>query len=158
MKSTAELINDYADEMQSCELQFRCYGRRKQFCGPISTVLCLEDNSLVRETLSHDSPGGVLIVDGHGSLRTALLGDRLAELGRGHGWSGVIVHGAIRDSAVIDGMDFGVKALGTNPAKSAKAGKGQVDVTVAFGGGVFQTGHWLYSDEDGIVVASRCLT
>jgi regulator of ribonuclease activity A len=158
MTATADLVDDFADEVQSCELQLRCFGRRKRFCGPISTVLCLEDNALVRESLSHDSPGGVLVVDGQGSLRTALLGDRLAELGRGHGWSGVIVHGAIRDSAVIDGMDFGVKALGTNPAKSAKAGAGLVDVAVAFGRVVFQPGHWLYSDEDGIVVASRRLT
>ena len=73
MKSTADLVDAYADEAQSCELQFRCYGRRKRFCGPVSTVLCLEDNVLVRESLSHDSPGGVLVVDGHGSLRSALL-------------------------------------------------------------------------------------
>ncbi len=157
MPATADLVDAYPDEVQSCGLQFRSYGQRRRFCGPISTVLCLEDNALVREMLAHDSPGGVLVVDGHGSLRTALLGDRLAELGREHGWSAVVVHGAIRDSAVIDGMDFGVKALGTNPAKSAKTGRGQVDAVVAFGGVVFQPGHWLYSDEDGIVVASRCL-
>lgn len=112
---------------------------------------------MVRETLSHDSSGGVLVVDGHGSLRTALLGDRLAELGRSHGWNGVIIHGAIRDSAVIDEMDFGVKALGTNPRKSTKKRLGQLDVAVSFGCVTFQPGHWLYSDEDGIVVASRRL-
>ena len=157
MKATADLIDAYADELQSCELQFRSFGQRKSFCGPISTVLCLEDNALVRDSLSHDSSGGVLVVDGHGSLRTALLGDRLAELGRSHGWSGVIIHGAIRDSAVIDEMDFGVKALGTNPRKSAKTRQGQVDIAVSFGRVMFQPGHWLYSDEDGIVVASRQL-
>jgi regulator of ribonuclease activity A len=158
MKATADLIDAYGDELQSCEIQFHCYGRRKSFCGPISTVLCLEDNSLVRGSLSRDSAGGVLVVDGHGSSRTALLGDRLAELGRSHGWSGVIVHGVIRDSAIIDEMDFGVKALGTNPRKSAKNGRGQLDVPVSFGQVVFQPGHWLYSDADGIVVASRQLT
>ncbi len=158
MKSTADLVDEYANEIQSCELQFRCFGTRIRFFGRISTVLCFEDNSKVREALSVDSEGGVLVVDGHGSLRTALLGDQLAELGRGHGWSGVVVHGAIRDSAVIDRLDFGVKALGTNPRKSVKAGKGQIDTTVAFGGVVFQPGHWLYSDEDGILVAPRRLT
>ena len=158
METTADLIDAYADELQSCEVQFRSFGRRKSFCGPISTVLCLEDNALVRDSLSQDSSGGVLVVDGHGSLRTALLGDRLAELGRSHGWSGVIVHGAIRDSAVIDEMDFGVKGLGTNPRKSAKSRQGQVDIPVSFGHTIFQPGHWLYSDEDGIVVASRQLS
>jgi regulator of ribonuclease activity A len=157
MKATADLVDDFADEIQSCELQFYSYGQRKRFCGPISTVLCLEDNALVRESLSLDSSGGVLVVDGHGSLRTALVGDRLAEIGRSHRWSGVIIHGAIRDSAVIDGLDFGVKALGTNPTKSAKTGTGQVDVAVTFGRVVFQPGHWLYSDEDGIIVAARRL-
>lgn len=157
MSATADLIDTYADELQSCELQFRSFGKRKSFCGPISTVLCLEDNVLVRESLSRESSGGVLVVDGHGSLRTALLGDRLAELGRSHGWSGVIIHGAIRDSAVIDEMDFGVKALGTNPSKSAKKRQGQVDIPVSFGRVMFQPGHWLYSDEDGIVVAPRHL-
>ena len=157
MKATADLVDDFEDEVQSCELQFRAYGQRQRFCGPISTVLCLEDNALVRECLSQDSPGGVLVVDGHGSLRTALMGDRLAELGRSHDWSGVVIHGAIRDSAVIHEMDFGVKALGTNPAKSAKTGSGQVDVPVTFGRVVFQPGHWLYSDEDGVIVASRRL-
>lgn len=117
MKATADLIDAYADELQSCELQFRSFGQRKSFCGPISTVLCLENNFLVRDSLSRNSKGGVLVVDGQGSLRTALLGDRLAELGRSRGWSGVILHGAIRDSAVIDEIDFGVKALGTNPRK-----------------------------------------
>ena len=98
-----------------------------------------------------------MVVDGQGSLRSALLGDRLAELGRSHGWGGVIIHGAIRDSAVIDEMDFGVKALGTNPRKSTKTRQGQVDIAVSFGRILFQPGHWLYSDEDGIVVASRSL-
>ena len=98
MKATADLVDAYADETQSCELQFRSFGRRRRFCGPISTVRCLEDNALVRQSLSHDSPGGVLVVDGQGSLRTALIGDRLAELARRHGWSGVIIRGAIRDT------------------------------------------------------------
>ena len=157
MKATADLIDAYADELQSCELQFRSFGQRERFCGPISTVLCLEDNLLVRESLSQDSSGGVLVVDGHGSLRTALLGDRLAELGRSHGWSGVIIHGAIRDSQIIDKMDFAVKALGTNPRKSSKLRIGQVEIPVSFGCVLFQPGDWLYSDEDGIVVASRRL-
>jgi regulator of ribonuclease activity A len=95
----------------------------------------------------------VLVVDGAGSLRTALLGDQLAELGRSNGWAGVIVHGAVRDAATLETIDFGVKALGTNPRKSAKAGSGTIDVAVSFGSATFHPGDWLCSDEDGIVVA-----
>ena len=155
MTATADLIDQYGDELESCELQLRSFGQRRSFCGPISTVVCREDNVLIRRTLEGAGNGGVLVIDGHGSLRTALLGDQLAELGRSNGWSGVGVHGAIRDSAVIDELDFGVKALGTNPRKSAKNGVGETDVMLSFGGAVFRPGHWLYSDPDGIVVASR---
>ena len=155
---TADLIDAHSDKLQSCELQFRSFGQRRRFCGPITTLLCIEDNALVRQLLSEESDGGVLVIDGHGSLRTALLGDRLAELGRSNGWSGVVIHGAIRDSAVIDQMDFGVKALGTNPRKSSKAGKGKIDISVSFGRTVFSPGSWLYSDEDGIVVSAGRLT
>lgn len=155
MTATADLIDQYGDELESCELQLRSFGQRRSFSGPISTVLCREDNVLIRRTLEEAGNGGVLVIDGHGSLRTALLGDQLAELGRSHGWSGVVVHGAIRDSVAIDELDFGVKALGTNPRKSAKDGLGEIGVVLAFGGAVFRPGHWLYSDPDGIVVAPR---
>jgi regulator of ribonuclease activity A len=95
------------------------------------------------------------VVDGGGSLHTALIGDLIAALGRDHGWAGAIVHGAIRDSATIDTLDFGIKALGTNPRRSAKAGAGETDIPVSFGGVSFVPGQWLYSDEDGILVADR---
>lgn len=157
MKATADLIDAYADELESCELQLRSFGKRQRFCGPITTVSCREDNLRVRETLAKKGDGGVLVVDGRGSLRSALLGDQLAELGRSNGWSGVVIHGAVRDAAVLETMDFGVKALGTNPRKSSKTGAGDNDVVVAFGGVLFIPGHWLYSDQDGIVVAARQL-
>ena len=151
-RPTADLVDDFADRLQSCELQFQRYGKLPGCSGQIATVSCFQDNLLVRDRLSEPGEGRVLVVDGAGSLGTALLGDRLAELGRVNGWSGVIVYGAIRDSAVIAEMDVAVKALGTNPRKSQKAGKGEVDVPVTFGTVTFVPGHWLVSDADGIVV------
>ncbi len=155
---TADLIDRHGEELQSCCLQFQRFGRRNAMSGAIKTLRCHEDNALVRTLLSEAGHGRVLVVDGGGSLRTALLGDQLAELGRQNNWSGVIISGAIRDSAEIDRLDFAVKALGSNPRKSSKTGAGEVDVTVSFGEVDFVPGHWLASDEDGIVVAARELT
>ena len=156
MPATADLI-DIAPETPSCEIQFRTFGKRRRFHGKIRTVRCLNDNSLVKRIFGSPSNGEVLVIDGHGSLSSALLGDKIAESGRKNGWAGAIVHGAIRDSAAIDGMDFGVKALGTNPKKSAKEGKGEVGVPVSFGKVVFREGDWVYCDEDGILVSEKPL-
>lgn len=155
--STADLMDDHADEAQSCETQLRSFGRRRRFRGRISTIRCHEDNQLVRDAVAEPGEGRVLVIDGGGSLRTALVGDLLAERARANGWSGIVVNGAIRDSAVVDSLDFGVKALGTNPRKSAKTGAGERDVAVEIGGVRFAPGEWLWSDEDGILVAARDL-
>lgn len=155
--ATADLIDEHGDVLQSCDLQFRTFGRRPSFSGRIATIRCFEDNQLVRDAVSSPGDGGVLVIDGGGSLRTALVGDLLAEKARHSGWSGIVVHGAIRDAAVVDGLDIGIKALGTNPRKSAKTGAGERDVVVAFGGVLFEPGCWLWSDDDGIVVADRDL-
>ncbi len=112
---------------------------------------------LLKELLGTPSQGDVLVVDGGGSLACALIGDMIAILGMKSGWAGAVVHGAIRDSVAIDALDFGIKALGTNPRKSAKNGDGLVDVPVNFGGVNFVPGHWLYSDEDGILVSATAL-
>ncbi len=153
--ATADLIDAFGDELESCTVQFRSFGRWARFCGPVSTVRCLEDNKLVRQQVEQPGEGRVLVVDGGGSLRSALVGDILAELARSNGWSGIVVFGAIRDSAVIADMEFEVKAVGTNPRKSSKLGTGAVDVGVSFGEASFEPGDWLYSDADGIVVAQR---
>ena len=152
---TADLIDDHTDELQSCQTQFRLFGRRRAFSGRISTIRCLEDNQLVRDAVAETGVGRVLVIDGAGSLRSALVGDLLAEKARASGWSGIVVHGAIRDSEIVDTLDLGVKALGTNPRKSAKTGAGERDVMVEFGDVVFEPGSWLWSDEDGIVIADR---
>jgi regulator of ribonuclease activity A len=153
---TSDLV-DAHPEVQSCTLQFKLFGRRKRFFGKIRTVVCFEDNALLKQLLSTPSPGEVLVIDGDGSLRTALVGDVIAGLGLSNGWAGVIAHGAVRDTVAIDALDFGLKALGTNPSKSSKRGEGKIDLPVSFGNVVFTVGNWLYSDEDGILVADKPL-
>ncbi len=127
------------------------------FCGPIATVKVHEDNTLVRKALEEQGDGRVLVVDGGESLRCALVGDMLAELGRDNGWNGIIVSGCIRDSAVIAGIDIGVKAIGTNPRKSVKLNTGQRDIPVSFAGVTFTPGEFVYADEDGILLSKQAL-
>ncbi|MFC4050419.1 ribonuclease E activity regulator RraA [Actinomadura syzygii] len=155
--ATADLIDDFGDELRSCETQFRLYGGRTAFAGRVATVRCHRDNGLVKRLLNTPGEGRVLVVDGAGSLASALLGDMIAGAAVANGWSGAVVHGAVRDVAALRALDLGVKALGSNPRKSAKDGAGEVDVPVVFGGVEFGPGDWLYSDEDGIVVAGRDL-
>ncbi|GAA1135926.1 MULTISPECIES: ribonuclease E activity regulator RraA [Microbacterium] len=150
--ATADLYDELGDGIQSLPLQLRSFGRRRAFDGPIRTVRCLEDNALVKSLLATPGDGAVLVIDGGGSLNTALMGDLIAASAVQNGWAGVVINGGIRDSVAIDGLDLGVKALGTNPRKSAKLGAGEVDVTVSFGGVEFAVGAHLYSDEDGILV------
>ena len=128
------------------------FGGIPAFCGPISTVQCFEDNSLVRAALDEPGGGRVLVVDGGGSLECALVGDRLAALGRDHGWSGVIVNGCVRDTAQLSEIALGIKALGTHPTRSDKRGEGERDPEVSFGGVTFCSGAWLYADADGVLV------
>jgi regulator of ribonuclease activity A len=150
--STADLVDEHGEALQSCDLQLRQFGGRRRFHGPIRTVACFEDNALVRQVLSEPGDGAVLVVDGGGSLHTALVGDLIAGLAQANGWAGVVVHGAVRDTEALGGLDIGIKALGSNPRKSAKAATGQIDVPVRFGGVTFRQGEHLYSDEDGVVV------
>ena len=118
----------------------------------------MDDNALLRRTLDTGSDGEVLIVDGSGFLGSALMGDMIAGLGAKNGWSGVVMLAAIRDARALAELDFGVKALGTNPKKSSKNGTGAVDIPVSFGGVTFIPGHWIYSDDDGILVSAKNLT
>lgn len=155
--ATADLIDVHGSRLQSCELQFRQFGARRSFCGPIRTVQTREDNALVKQLLSTPGRGGVLVVDGGGSLRTALIGDILASLAIKNGWSGLILHGALRDVAALANLDVGIKALGSNPTRSTKEGTGKIDVPVTFGGATFTAGAWVYSDDDGIIVAAERL-
>jgi len=151
-RPTADLVDDIGDAVRSCDIQFYQFGGRRQFAGPISTVRCFQDNALVKAVLSEPGHGAVLVIDGAGSLHTALVGDVIAELARCNGWAGLVVHGAVRDAARLRDIDIGIKALGTNPRKSAKTGAGERDVAIDLGGVTFVPGDILYSDDDGIVV------
>lgn len=148
-------LMDIAPETQSCETDFKSYGKRHQFCGRIRTLKVFQDNGLVRQMSETQSNGEVLVVDGGGSRFSALMGDRLAAKAMNNGWAGVVIFGVIRDSAVINELDFGVKALGTNPRKSPTNYQGEIDVPVSFGGVEFVVGKFLYSDEDGILIADN---
>lgn len=153
-RPTADLVDEIGPDVRSCDLQLRQFGGRDQFAGPITTVKCFEDNALLKSVLSEPGNGGVLVIDGEGSVHSALVGDVIAGLGVDNGWAGLIINGAVRDSAMLRTLDIGVKALGTNPRKSSKSGEGQRDVAVEFGGVVFVPGHLAYSDDDGIVVVA----
>lgn len=155
---TTDLCDKYSGELQIAEPMFADFGGEPAFAGPISTVKCFEDNSKVREALEEAGVGRVLVVDGGGSDRCALLGDNLAQLAIDNGWAGVLVYGCIRDSAEIGDMPIAVKALATHPRKSDKRDLGDRDVAVRFAGVDFEPGAWLYADLDGLVVSRRELT
>ncbi len=155
--ATADLYDEHGDSLQVATPMFNDYGGNRMFFGAIATVKCHEDNSFVRSTLEQPGEGRVLVVDGGGSLRCALLGDMLAELAIKNGWSGVIIYGCIRDSAAIGNMEIGVKALNTNPKKSVKKEIGECGITVTFAGVDFVPGYYLYADEDGVVVSKNKL-
>lgn len=150
--ATADLVDSIGADVRSCDIQFRQFGGRTEFAGPISTVRCFQDNALLKSILSQPNEGGVLVVDGGGSLHTALVGDLIAELARSNGWAGLIVNGAVRDAAALRSLDIGIKALGTNPRKSSKTGDGERDIEISLGGVAFVPGQIAYSDDDGIVV------
>jgi regulator of ribonuclease activity A len=136
---------------------FKAYGGRPRFSGRIHTLKIFEDNSLVREALGQPGQGKVLVVDGGGSLRCALVGDQLAVLAQKNGWEGIVVYGCIRDSAEINRIDLGVRALDTHPQKSIKKGVGDQNIAVTFGGVTFKPDEWIYVDEDGVIVSATPL-
>jgi regulator of ribonuclease activity A len=155
--ATADLWDANEGQLKVAEPVFRDYGGHRAFWGPVRTLKCFEDNSLVRQALGYPGDGAVLVVDAGGSLRCAMLGDQLAQLAVTNGWAGVVMYGLIRDSEAIGEMALGVKAMGTLPVKSVKRGEGQLDVPVNFAGVTFTPGNWLYADADGIVVAASKL-
>lgn len=139
------------------EPMFSNFGGRDSFGGQIVTIKCFEDNSLVKDQVELDGTGKVLVVDGGGSLRRALLGDMLAEKAAKNGWEGIVVYGCIRDVDVIAQTDLGVQALAAHPMKTEKRGIGDLNIEVTFGGVTFTPGHYLYADNNGIIVSHEAL-
>ena len=155
MRSTPDLYDDYEDIATTCSLQFRDFGGKKQFSGPIRTVKCRNDNQLFRALMDEPGKGAVAVVDGKGSTEVALIGDIIAAKAAKNGWSGVVINGAVRDVEDLSEISIGIKALGVNPAKSVKKGEGTVDVMLHFGGARFEPGHWIYCDESGVLIAPK---
>ena len=155
--NTADLYDERGGELESVSVQFQSLGGHTHFSGPVRTIRCFEDNALVKTVLATPGHGSVLVVDGAGSLRTALMGDMIAASAVANGWAGVVINGCIRDVATLAGLAFGVQALAANPLRSAKRGTGVRDVQVAFAGLTCTPGQYLYADEDGIIVADRPL-
>ena len=150
--NTADLYDERGEELDSIALQFQSLGGRSHFSGTVRTIRCFEDNALVKSTLATPGNGAVLVVDGSGSLRTALMGDMIAASAVENGWAGVVINGAIRDRAAIAELPLGVKALGSNPRKSAKAGAGETDVDLLIDGVTIRPGATIWCDPDGILV------
>jgi regulator of ribonuclease activity A len=155
--TTADLCDAYASSLQLAQPLFHDYGGVSRFAGQVETLRVLEDNVLVREALEGKGFGRVLVVDGGGSLRSALVGGQLASLAHANGWAGLIVNGCVRDSVETRKIPLGIKALQTSPMRSGKAGSGHRNVPVTFAGVTFAPGHFLYADDDGVVLAARSL-
>ncbi|GGX79929.1 ribonuclease E activity regulator RraA [Vogesella alkaliphila] len=154
---TTDLYDANEGRVAVVEPMFRAYGGRARFAGQVVTLKVYEDNTRVREVLAEPGQGRILVVDGGGSRRCALLGDQIAELAVKNGWEGVVIYGCIRDSVAINALDIGVRALDTTPKKSVKRNEGQRDLVLAFGAVEFVPGHWLYVDEDGLLLSATPL-
>ena len=154
---TTDLCDAYSNEIQVIGSEFRSYGKKQSFYGPISTVKVFEDNVLVEEALSSIPAGNVLVVDGGESQKCALLGDRLGEIGASRNLAGIIVNGCVRDTVDLAKLDIGILALGSNPLKSKKERVGERDIPLYFSGVNWTPGNYVYVDEDGLVLANRNL-
>lgn len=152
-----DLCDQFADVVNVVEPMFANYGGCDVFGGEIVTIKAFEDNSLVREQVAQPGKGKVLVVDGGGSMRRAMLGDMLAEKATDNGWEGIIIYGCIRDCVAIGELELGVQALGTHPMPTKKQGVGELNIEVTFGGVTFRPGEYVYADDNGVLVAPHKL-
>ncbi|MGG5287128.1 ribonuclease E activity regulator RraA [Pseudomonas viridiflava] len=155
---TPDLCDAYPDLIQVVEPMFSNFGGRDSFGGQIVTLKCFEDNSLVKEQIALEGKGKVLVVDGGGSLRCAMLGDMVAEQASKNGWEGLLIYGCVRDVDMLAQTDLGVQALASHPKKSEKRGIGELNVPVTFGGVTFKPGDYLYADNNGVIISPSPLT
>jgi regulator of ribonuclease activity A len=155
--STPDLCDAFPDDVLVLEPMLAGFGGRDSFAGEIVTIKCHEDNSLVKDNAAKPGVGKVMVVDGGGSLRRALLGDMIAENAVKNGWEGLIIYGCVRDVDALAGLDLGVQALASIPLKTEKRGVGDLNVPVTFGGVTFAPGHYVYADNNGVIVSARRL-
>jgi regulator of ribonuclease activity A len=155
---TADLCDTFTADVQVCAAQFRMFGARRCFSGEIETVSTYEDAGLIRQCVEQPGQGRVLVVDGGGSTRVALLGDKLATRAIQNGWAGIIVLGAVRDTDVLATLDIGVIGLAVTPLRGSVDGAGTIGAAFQFGGAEFVSGRHVYCDADGVVVSAQPLT
>ena len=151
-RATCDLYDEHPDSARVPGIALSNLGGRRQFCGSAVTVKCFEDNSRIKELVATPGDGRVIVVDGGGSRRCALVGDILAGEAQRNGWAGVIVYGSVRDSAALAHLDFGVMALGVTPRKSVRRGEGQVDIPIRLGDVWCRPGDAVHADEDGVLL------
>ena len=154
---TTDLCDAHEEQVRVCEPIFFDYGGKTSFSGPITTLKTFEDNTKVRELLETNGNGKVLVVDGGGSKRCALVGGNLAKLAEDNGWKGILVYGCVRDREELEDAKVGIKAIGHVPRKSKKANRGDVDQPLKFAGVTFLPGYYLYADKDGVIVSETPL-
>ena len=155
--SVPDICDDFSEDISVLEPLFTNYGKQWRFSGEIVTIKCFEDNSLVRDLVHSEGNGRIIVVDGGGSLRRALLGDLLAAKAVENGWAGLVINGCVRDVEILKTMDLGIRALNCHPLKTEKRGEGQLNVAVSFAGVRFRPGSFLYTDANGMVLAARKL-
>ena len=146
--------NDSSGEFRVLPPVFKNFGGLRKFSGPVVTVKCFEDNSLVKAAVDSPGEGRVLVVDGGASLRRAFLGGNLGAAAARNGWAGVLIDGCVRDVAELAGLEIGIRALAAMPLPTEKRNEGQRDVAVQVQGIWIHPGDWLYADDDGVVVMS----
>lgn len=154
---TADIWDAYSDELTLLNLDLRSFGKKQSFGGKVETLKVYEDNSYVRKVLGQTGEGKVLVIDGGGSRRCALIGDNIAKLAMDNGWEGILLYGCIRDSSVINEMEVGIKALGTCPVKSIKRNVGIAGEVLLIAGTKVEVGQYIYADTDGVLIANRKL-
>jgi len=156
-ETTCDISDKLHPNVQYLEPVYKNYGAKTSFSGRIVTVKCYEDNSLVEVALKANGKDSVLVIDAGGSMNCAMLGDKRAADAIKNEWEGILVHGLIRDSATIKGMEIGICALGAYPLKSIKKGAGDSNLIINFSGVTFTPGEYLYADEDGVIVVKEKL-
>ena len=155
--NTPDLSDEYPEAMV-IELQFRSFGGVSSFTGPALTIRCHEDNSLVKKYSREKGYGRVMVVDGGGSLRKALLGDKIAEEAASNDWAGFVINGAVRDIEILSDLNLGILALGVSPIRTEKLGVGEKDICIKFGGASISSGNYIYADGNGVLVSELVLS
>lgn len=158
MLPTPDICDTHEGKIRVLEPIFNNYGGVKAFCGQAVTIKCFEDNSVLKKLVNETGKGQVIVMDGGGSIRHAILGDMLAAKAAENGWAGIIINGCIRDVDEIAATPLGVKALNVHPMKTDKRGLGDLNVTVQMAGQVIEPGDWIYADNNGVVVSGDELT